>query len=286
MLGGFNVNMLYSQREYGYFSGRLANPLKVRIKGPGNIEVSCTGGALVFRGGHISEESLLTFSNSMKRLVARVTEELRKTREELIESLDHIFNDFMREIVRLGHGGMVIFADTPRAMHFSSLRQTNCYYFGQLLCSYWDELAELVKAAGGVGKLLNMPDRSHLTPYMMNVTRATEQLENSLPAIANLSGMDGAIVLTYGCNVGAFNAIIDRQKEPESDPKLIGVDGKAIDYQETFGHRGSRHQSALLYARSVPDSFVFVISQDGSISTFHNPSNGTVICEFGLRPME
>lgn len=286
VLGGFHVNMLYNQREYGYFSGRIANPLKVRIKGPGNIEVSCTGVALVFRGGHISEESPLTLSSSMERLVARVTEELRDTPDDPIESLDHIFNDLMREIVRLGHGGMVIFADTPKETHFSSLRRTNCYYFYDLLRSYWDESAELVKAAGGVGKLLNKPNHSQLAPRMMNVTRATDQLENCLRAIANLSGMDGAIVLTYGCNVGAFNAIIDRQNEPESEPKLIGVDGKAIDYQKTFGHRGSRHQSALLYARSVPDSFVFVISQDGSISAFHNPNDGTVICEFGLRPME
>jgi hypothetical protein len=32
-LNGFHVNTLYNQREYGYFSGRIANPLKVRIKG-------------------------------------------------------------------------------------------------------------------------------------------------------------------------------------------------------------------------------------------------------------
>ena len=285
-LGGFHVNRLYNQREYGYASGRIANPLKVQIKGPGNIEVFCMGDALVFRGGHISEESPLTLSNSMERLVARVTEELRDTPEDLFKSLDHIFNDLMREIVRLGHGGMVIFADTPKKTHFSSLRRTDCYYFQDLLYDYWDESTKLVKAAGGVGELLNVPDRSHLMPYMMNVTRATDQLENCLPAIANLSGMDGAIVLTYGCNVGAFNAIIDRQNEPESEPTLIGVDGTAIDYQKTFGHRGSRHQSALLYARSVPDSFVFVVSQDGSITAFHNPNDGTVICEFGLRPME
>jgi hypothetical protein len=72
-LGGFHVNVLYNQREYWYFSGRIANPLKVRIKGPGYIEVSCTGGALVFRGGHISEESPLTLSDSMNRVVGRVT---------------------------------------------------------------------------------------------------------------------------------------------------------------------------------------------------------------------
>jgi hypothetical protein len=32
-LGGFQVNMLYNQREYGYSSGRIANSLKVRING-------------------------------------------------------------------------------------------------------------------------------------------------------------------------------------------------------------------------------------------------------------
>ncbi len=285
-LNGFHVNMLYNQREYGYLSGRMANPLKVRINGPGQIEVSCTGTALVFREGHISEEAPLAFSDSMKRLVKRVTKELSKARDGLIESLDDILSDLVREIARLGHGGLLIFADTLEATRFSSFRPMVCTCLYELLCSYWDESAKLVNAAGGVDELLNMSDRKHLTPYMMNVTRATDQLENCLPAIAGLSGVDGAIVLTYGCNVVAFNAIIDRQKALESAPKLIGVNGEAIDYQKTFGSRGSRHQSALLYARSVPDSVVFVISQDGSVSSFHNPNNGTVICEFGLRPTE
>src|SRR4029079_3087339 len=116
-----------------------------------------------------------------------VTKELRKTVSSPIESLDHIFNDLMREIVSLGHGGTVIFAEAPKVSHFSSLRRTSCYYFQELLCNYWDESAKLVKAAGGVGNLLNTTNRSHLTPYMMHVTRATDQLENCLPAIANLS---------------------------------------------------------------------------------------------------
>src|SRR4029079_16314263 len=130
----------------------------------------------------------------------------------------------------------------------------------ELLGNYWEASAELSSAAGGIGKLLNMPDRSHLTAQMMNVTRATDQLENCLPAIANLAGMDGAIVMTYGCNVGAFNALIDRQNKPDREPKLLDVDGKAIDFEKCFGRRGSRHQAGILYARSVPDSFVFVIS--------------------------
>jgi hypothetical protein len=36
----------------------------------------------------------------------------------------------------------------------------------------------------------------------------------------------------------------------------------------------------------VPNSFAFVISQDGGVSAFHNPDNGTVVCEMGMRVMD
>lgn len=285
-LGGFHVNMLSSQREFGYGSGRIANPLKVSIRGPGNIEVSTGGLAMIFRGGEISEERPLSDSDTMKRLIARVETQLRHTRDGLIESLDTIFDDLMGAIARIGHGGIVIFAETPKVNQFSSLRRTNCIYFHQLLEAYWNRSAELVAAAGGAGALLNSRDRRPYSMQMMQVASATDRLENCLQAIANLSGLDGAIVLTYGCNVGAFNAIIDRQASAKVEPQLIDEHGCPIDYRQTFARRGSRHQSALLYARCVSDSFVFVISQDGSISAFHNPNDGTVVCEFGMRPYE
>jgi hypothetical protein len=285
-LGGFHVNMLSSQREFGYGSGRVANPLKVSIRRPGNIDVSTGGLALVFRGGEITEEQSLRSSDTMKRLVARVETQLRQARDGAIKSLDTIFDDLMGAIVRFGHGGMVIFAGAPKASHFSSLRRTNCIYFNQLLEDYWDRSAELVTAAGGVAALLNPRDRRACSMQMLQVASATDRLENCLQAIANLSGLDGAIVLTYGCNVGAFNAIINRQASAEVEPQLIDEYSRPLDYQQTFARRGSRHQSALLYSRCVPDSFVFVISQDGSISAFHNPNDGTVVCEFGMRPIE
>jgi hypothetical protein len=203
-----------------------------------------------------------------------------------LDSLSHVVNELMRAIVRLGHGGMVIFADNPKTTQFSSLRRSNCHFLHQLLSNYWGRRADLIAAAGGVEKWLEKPDANGLSEQQVNVASATDRLENCIQAIANLSGMDGAIVLTYGCNVGAFNAIINRQNAPETEPKLMDVQGKEIDEKETFARRGSRHQSGLLYARIVPDCFVFVISQDGSISAFHNPNDGTVICEFGLRPTE
>ncbi len=39
-LGGIHITMLNEMREFGYSSSRVANPLKLLIRGPGHIEMS------------------------------------------------------------------------------------------------------------------------------------------------------------------------------------------------------------------------------------------------------
>ena len=97
--------------------------------------------------------------------------------------------------------------------------------------------------------------------------------------------MDGAIVMDYGCNVVAFNAIISQDAEGTGQGRLVDRIGRKIPEAVVAGNRGSRHQSALFYA-SVHHSFVFVISQDGVVSAFHNRGDGTVLCERGLRVLD
>jgi hypothetical protein len=287
MLAGIHVNRLATRREHGLGPGIRLNSLEIAIKGPGHLEATTNVVTLIYRGGEILQNSPLNLSQTMERLLSRLRGELHDDDfDHRLDSLSDVVNELMRSVVRLGHGGMVIFAATPKTTQFSSLRQSHCQLLHQLLSDYWRRRADLTAAVGGIEKWLEKPDASGLSQQQMNVASATDRLENCIQAIANLSGMDGAIVLTYGCNVGAFNAIINRQDTPGIEPKLIDVQGQKIDHKETFAHRGSRHQSGLLYARTVPDCFVFVISQDGSISAFHNPNDGTVICEFGLRPTE
>jgi hypothetical protein len=287
LLAGFHVNRLASRRELGFGTGVRWNTLEITIKGPGHLEATADLVTLIYRGGEILQNSPLTRSRTMERLLVRLRDELHDDDfDPRMDSLSDVVNELMRAILRLGHGGMVIFADTPKMTQFSSFRQSHCHFLHELLFDYWMRIAELIAAAGGIEKWIAKPDASGLSKQQVNVAAATDRLENCVQAIANLSGMDGAIVLTYGCNVGAFNAIINRQNAPEIEPKLIDVQGREIDQKDAFARRGSRHQSGLLYARTVSGCFVFVISQDGSISAFHNPSDGTVICEFGLRPME
>jgi hypothetical protein len=92
--------------------------------------------------------------------------------------------------------------------------------------------------------------------------------------------------MDYACKVVAFNAIIKRSASPQVACQLVDELGTKRQPDEILSNRGSRHQSALSYAMSVPHSFVFVISQDGGISAFHNPADGRVVCEMGLRVLD
>jgi hypothetical protein len=104
------------------------------------------------------------------------------------------------------------------------------------------------------------------------------------PTLIVQGGIDGAIVLTYDCKVAAFNSIIARLEV--SGPRLVNEHGRNLRRDDLVGKRGSRHQSALSYALAVPNSFAFVISQDGGISGFQNSVDGTVLCQVGMRVMD
>ena len=67
---------------------------------------------------------------------------------------------------------------------------------------------------------------------------------------------------------------------------VSGLIGRALRREDVVGSRGSRHQSTLSYAMNVPNSFAFVISQDGGTTAFHNPDDGTVVCELGMRVLD
>jgi hypothetical protein len=68
--------------------------------------------------------------------------------------------------------------------------------------------------------------------------------------------------------------------------RLADIQGQPHEYEDVVRNRGSRHQSALIWTMTVPNSFALVISQDGAVTAFHNTSNGEVVFERGLRLMK
>src|SRR5438045_8380748 len=75
-LGGIHVTVLNEMREFGYSSYRVANPLKLRIRGPGHIEASTGGLALIYKAGEITEENVFQHSSIMRALAVAVEGEL------------------------------------------------------------------------------------------------------------------------------------------------------------------------------------------------------------------
>lgn len=285
-LNGYHVTFLDEPRHFGYDSDRAANPLKVTIRGPGLIEVSTGGSALVYRTGEIREEKPFEYAKVMEELTQWVAGEFVGHTTGAIKSLDIIFNDIAKAVVRLGHGGMLIFMKQPDMDQFSSHRAIECHLLRQLLIRYWNDSRTAVAAAGGLDNLLNNPDAANANPHMLTISSDVTMLENCIASIGNLAGLDGAIVLDYGCNVAAFNAIINRDAAGAEPIQLVDRHDRHLTPHQVSENRGSRHQSAMSFVMRVPNSFVFVISQDGGVSGFHNRGNGTVLCERGLRVLD
>lgn len=286
LLGGIHVTFLDELRHFGFASFRAANPLKLIIRGPGYIEVSNGGIALVYKAGVITEEELLQHSDIMRELAQAVEQELTGRTSGPIESLEDVFNNLAKAIVRLGHGGMLIVAKRRDLDQFTSRRPIESPLLQQLLIRYWDHVATLRAASDPLGSLQDEGVQQAVSPHFLTITSDTTMLENCVNSIGQLAGMDGAIVMDYACSVVAFNAIINKSVKPASEGRLVEWCGRPLTDEDVVKGRASRHQSALLYAKRVPDSFVFVISQDGGVTAFHNRGDGTVLCGLRLRVLD
>jgi hypothetical protein len=286
VIGGIHVTTLDEMKEFGYDAGRPGNPLKLIIRGPGHIEASTGGIVSIYKGGVISEECLLRHSNAMGRMTAVMDQELRDLSNGLVESLDAVFNNITRQIVELGHGGMIIVAKEPKKSQFASFKEIDCLLLQQLLLKYWRDVIVLNQAHGGVVHAAASVNRSRSNPHFLAVASDVGMLENCVDSIAHLAGMDGAIVMDYACKVVAFNAITAKTLNESIRCELQDVHGRTLQFEDVVKNKGSRHQSGLTYAMRTPDSFVFVISQDGTITAFHNLGDGKVVCEKGLRVMD
>ena len=286
MLAGLHVTVLDEMRQFGYSSFRVGNPLKFRIRGPGHIEASTGGIALVYKTGDITEERLLHESDVMGALRSVVAQELAEQTTGVVESLEDVFNDIAKAIVRQGHGGMLLVTKEWDQTQFSSRRLTGGHILRQRLVRYYEIVAALNAVTGGPANTLAGLNAQEASPHHLMIASETGVLEKCVNLIANLAGLDGSIVMDYACNVIAFNAIISRDAEGVQPAQLVDEIDRPLDPAEVGRNRGSRHQSAMSFTRRVPHSFAFVISQDGGVTAFHNRGNGTCRWEGGLRVLD
>lgn len=98
----------------------------------------------------------------------------------------------------------------------------------------------------------------------------------TIQRIAQLSAVDGALIVTFGFEVVAFGATLTAPRSALSP--IVGPDGFGHSRNTTFeiDRYGTRHRSAFDFASAHIGSLVFVISQDGPIRAFHRENDTTV----------
>jgi hypothetical protein len=111
----------------------------------------------------------------------------------------------------------------------------------------------------------------------IEISAAYRKVANeTLQRIAQLAAVDGALILTFAFEVLAFGATL---KAPRTDAVLVtGPDGFGRGAGRPFdiSRYGTRHRSAMDFAAAIPESIVFVISQDGPIRAFRRADDKTI----------
>ena len=110
----------------------------------------------------------------------------------------------------------------------------------------------------------NTPDEQDTRLWQDAVNRAVE-------AIAGLTAVDGATVLTHEYDLLAFGAKIARKKgSPQVEQVTVTepIEGGVAEVMHPTQLGGTRHLSAAQFVHDQRDTVVLVASQDGRFTVF------------------
>lgn len=113
---------------------------------------------------------------------------------------------------------------------------------------------------------------------MMSGIGYRRKINECICLVAQLSAVDGALILANNLEVVAFGATLTAPRWTRK--KILGSDGYGYVTGDVFDSEryGTRHNSAIDFAGASPGSIVFVISQDGPVRAFTRVQEDTVMC--------
>ena len=157
----------------------------------------------------------------------------------------------------LGHGGTL--AIVPSTGRWQASVKPPITYSGSTPYSpFHDPISNLKELRGKTGH--TWADEMY---WWTGVKEASQ-------ALAHLTAVDGATLVTYDLDVVGFGAKLQPAPDSVEPRRIYSVD--PLDHQnwitdvrmEQLG--GTRHQSAARFVADQPDAIVFVVSQDGDVT--------------------
>lgn len=125
-----------------------------------------------------------------------------------------------------------------------------------------------------LANLIRQPDDIRQSPD------GREDLRRAVDAVAGLTAVDGATVMTRDYHVLAFGAkIMRRRSRPAIDRVLMSepIEGRPMQTLGPTQLGGTRHLSAAQFAQDQPDALALVASQDGRFTVFSWSPCDTVV---------
>lgn len=254
--------------------------LTVTTFGPGSIDVNCFGEQLLaFRGG-TSVARRLGESPSISLVLERALNGFEKPPlfDMQLVRASNALTKIVGAIGSANHGGTIII--TNGTLHDPMLEFNPSYTFeggDQSLKDAVHTRATFVRTsiecvAGGGDAMVTCADDCRM--------QADLAWREAAEYVANLAGVDGAVVLTFALEILGFGVMI--KSTPRNDDLRV-LHQNALDTPATMKDTdfarvgGARHQSAVRWCSGHPNGgFAIVVSQDGDITVVNGLSENCV----------
>lgn len=273
-------------------SESLPPSLVVRVTGPGRLAV-CRGSTTIatLNSGKISCPTADTLISrwlparfkptggsafELRCRIREIEEKFRATLDEiLIETLiQQAYKRIVSLMRNLHHGGTLVLAPPEKASELASqnryidirykfIDEEPRFRLASLYHELMNTLAEEKAKQGIVGRPVEWND--YVASQNIAVERLDEAIFEAAHFIADLTAIDGAVVMTKSLELLGFGAeILGGSKKIETVARVLDTEGEHIEV-ESARRVGTRHRSAFRLCAELHDAVAIVVSQDGSV---------------------
>jgi hypothetical protein len=225
-----------------------------------------------FENGEFTQSAPSPFAQkAIQPYIKRVFEENRGFEDRYYWAhYDGCLKKILFEAADRGGGGTIVFVPSSRVEEIIPRLDAGYSFPGGL----------------GVNHLLNESIKAveERQSYFLQVK---EILGRRLTALSQLSGIDGALVITSDWEIVRFGAKL-RPPEKWNGNIFLGrgalkgaVEEESVPFDRS--KLGTRHNSAIDFVGAFPDVVAFVISEDGPIRGFVRRDEETILCWRDLR---
>lgn len=170
------------------------------------------------------------------------------------------------------HGGLLVsiprrVAENPGmlnryiAMKYVFKDREPCQQFQQLILQAMNALAEACGDEACPERKVGW--RDYLLNEDLEVSRVKESISEYARFVADLTSVDGAVVVTRPLEVMGFGGIISGSLKPvDTVARALDVEGEMVALESTR-EVGTRHRAAYRLCQAMREAFALAVSQDG-----------------------